>query len=116
MEHLPIELKKSGPTPHGQPRKPNFKFFEDRGTRAVGNAGTWQSSTRGGINTGQRGYQSASDSDGGRRGGFGGRGRGGRGSGERGRGGRGGGRGGFKSGPNDSPAPSSDKPVTSGDA
>ncbi|KGO51802.1 protein of unknown function DUF1793 [Penicillium expansum] len=117
LDHLPIELKKPGPTPHGQQRKPNFKFFEDRSTRAaVGNAGTWQSSTRGGITTAQRGYQSASDSDGSRRGGFGGRGRGGRGSGERGRGGRGGGRGGFKSGPNDSPAPSGDKPVASGDA
>ncbi|KAJ5392984.1 hypothetical protein PENPOL_c014G03470 [Penicillium polonicum] len=117
LDHLPIELKKPGPTPHGQQRKPNFKFFEDRSTRAaVGNAGTWQSSTRGGITTAQRGYQSASDSDGGRRGGFGGRGRGGRGSGERGRGGRGGGRGGFKSGPNDSSAPSGDKPVASGDA
>ncbi|KGO48959.1 protein of unknown function DUF1793 [Penicillium expansum] len=117
LDHLPIELKKPGPTPHGQQRKPNFKFFEDRSTRAaVGNAGTWQSSTRGGITTAQRGYQSASDSDGSRRGGFGGRGRGGRGSGERGRGGRGGGRGGFKSGPNDSPVPSGDKPVASGDA
>lgn len=118
LEHLPIELKKSGPTPHGQPRKPNFKFFEDRSSRAVGNAGTWQASNRGGASSGQRGYQSASDSDGGRRGGFGGRGRGGgRGTGERGRGGRGGARGGFKSGAgaNES-APSSDKPAASGDA
>lgn len=108
LDHLPIEFKKSAPP--GQPRKPNFKFYEDR-SRGPGNAGTWQSSNRGGISSGQRGYQSASDSDGGRRGGFGGRGRG-RGS----RGDRGGrGRGGFKGvGSTDSPA--GDKPAPSGDA
>ncbi|KAJ5123838.1 uncharacterized protein N7515_007663 [Penicillium bovifimosum] len=118
LEHLPIELKKPGATPQGQPRKPQFKVFEERPNRAAGNAGTWQSSNRGGIPQGQRGYQSASDSDGSRRGGFGGRGRGGRGTGERGRGGRGGARGGFKSGVgmNESSAPSEDKPAASGDA
>ncbi|KAL4806398.1 hypothetical protein BDV18DRAFT_152350 [Aspergillus unguis] len=121
LDRLPAEYKKSsGP---GQPRKPNVKFFEDRGGHR-GNAGTWQSSSRGGSSTSQRGgYQSggASDSEGGRgRGGFGGRG-GGRGRGDRGRGGRGG-RGGFnKTGPSDSSAPSTstpsgDKPAASGDA
>jgi hypothetical protein len=117
LDRQPAEHKK--PTPPGQPRKPNIKFFEDRGSHR-GNAGTWQSSNRGG-NTSQRGYQSggASDSEGGRgRGGFGGRGRG---RGDRGRGGRGG-RGGFnKGGPtSDSPAPTStssgEKPTASGEA
>ncbi|BCS30222.1 uncharacterized protein APUU_80525S [Aspergillus puulaauensis] len=120
LDHLPIENKKS--TPPGQPRKPNVKFFEDRGSHR-GNAGTWQSSNRGGSNASQRGgYQSggASDSETGRGRGLGGRG-GGRGRGDRGRGGRGG-RGGFnKSGPTDSSAPSTstptgDKPAASGDA
>lgn len=114
LERQPIEHKK--PTPAGQPRKPNFKFFEDRGGRTQGNAGTWQGSNRGGASAGGRGYQSASDSEGARRGGFGGRGRGDRG---RGRGGRGG-RGSFKGGASgDSPAPSTpsgDKPAPSGDA
>ena len=120
LDRQPPEHKK--PTPPGQPRKPNMKFFEDRGNR--GNAGTWQGSNRG-SNTSQRGYQSggASDSEGGRgRGGFGGRGRG-RG-GDRGRGGRGGGRGGFSKGAgpsSESPAPSAstpsgDKPAASGEA
>lgn len=120
LDRQPPEHKK--PSPSGQPRKPNFKFFEDRSR----GAGTWQSSNRGG-NVSQRGYQSggASDSDGGRRGGFGGRGRG---RGDRGRGGRG--RGGFNKGPgpsSDSPAsspapapststPSGDKPAASGDS
>ncbi|KNG82790.1 Ser/Thr protein phosphatase family protein [Aspergillus nomiae NRRL 13137] len=118
LDRQPPEHKK--PTPPGQPRKPNIKFFEDRGSHR-GNAGTWQSSNRGG-NTSQRGYQSggASDSEGGRgRGGFSGRGRG---RGDRGRGGRGG-RGGFnKGGPtSDSPAPSTstpsgEKPTAAGDA
>ncbi|OOO04603.1 Protein of unknown function DUF2433 [Aspergillus oryzae] len=118
LDRQPPEHKK--PTPPGQPRKPNIKFFEDRGSHR-GNAGTWQSSNRGG-NTSQRGYQSggASDSEGGRgRGGFSGRGRG---RGDRGRGGRGG-RGGFnKGGPtSDSPAPSTstpsgEKPAAAGDA
>jgi hypothetical protein len=108
LDRQPAEHKK--PTPPGQPRKPNLKFFEDRGPRGgQGNAGTWQASSRGGSTTGQRGYQSggASDSEGGRgRGGFGGRGRG-RGSDRGGRGGRG--RGGFnKGGANsDSPAAAS---------
>ncbi|CAG8056986.1 unnamed protein product [Penicillium salamii] len=115
LDRVPVENKKA-PVP-GQPRKTNFKFFEERTNtnRGVGNAGTWQASTRGGGNAGQRGYASASDSEGARRGGFGGRGGRGRG-GERGRGGRGGGRGGFKSsGSADSPAPS-EKPAASGDA
>ncbi|KAJ5914933.1 hypothetical protein N7504_003816 [Penicillium tannophilum] len=106
LDHQSAENKK--PAAAGAPRK-TFKFFEQRGGRGQGNAGTWQSSTRGGANAGPRGYTSASDSEGARRGGFGGRGRG--------RGGRGG-RGGFK-GSNDSPAPStpsSDKPAPSGDA
>jgi hypothetical protein len=113
LDRQPIEHKK--PTPTGQPRKPNFKFFEDRGGRTQGNAGTWQGSSRGGATAAGRGYQSASDSEGARRGGFGGRGRGDRG---RGRGGRGG-RGGFKGAGGDSPAPSTpsgDKPAPSGDA
>ncbi|KAJ5805320.1 hypothetical protein N7474_011207 [Penicillium riverlandense] len=112
LDRQPAEYKK--PSPAGQPRKPNFKFFEERG-RGQGNAGTWGSSTRGGATGGQRGYQSASDSEGARRGGFGGRGRG---RGDRGRGGRG--RGGLNkggSGSADSPAPSTpsgDKPAPSG--
>ncbi|KAI2789256.1 hypothetical protein POX_e07286 [Penicillium oxalicum] len=108
LERQPIEHKK--PTTGSGPRKPNFKYFEER-PRAQGNAGTWQSSTRGGATSGQRGYQSASDSEGARRGGFGGRGRG---RGDRGRGGRGG-RGGFKPGSTDaSSIPSGDKPAPSG--
>ncbi|KAJ5666640.1 hypothetical protein N7462_011049 [Penicillium macrosclerotiorum] len=118
LDHMPIEYKKPSAGPG--PRKPNFKPFEDR-SRGHGNAGTWQSSNRGGSNAGQRGYQSASDSEGARRGGFGGR--GGRGRGDRGRGGRGG-RGSFK-GSTDSPTnpsgdksapstPSGDKPAPSG--
>ncbi|KAL4736467.1 DUF1793-domain-containing protein [Aspergillus similis] len=118
LDRLPMENKK--PSPPGQ-RKPNVKFFEDRGSHR-GNAGTWQGSNRGGSNTSQRGgYQSggASDSETGRGRGFGGRG-GGRGRGDRGRGGRGG-RGGFSKGPSDSSAPSTstpsgDKPAASGDA
>lgn len=112
LDRQPVEHKK--PTPPGQPRKPNFKFFEDR-SRGQGHAGTWGSSSRGGASGGGRGYQSASDSEGARRGGFGGRGRGDRG---RGRGGRGG-RGGFKggAGSTDSPAASGgEKPAPSGDA
>ncbi|QGA14817.1 hypothetical protein EYB26_002473 [Talaromyces marneffei] len=105
LDRQPLDHKK--PTPQGQPRKPNVKFFEDRGSRREGNAGTWQASSRGGASAPTRGgYQSgASDSETGRgRGGFG-RGRGGRGSD---RGGRGRGRGGFsRSG--DSPA--TDKPA-----
>ncbi|KAJ5175814.1 uncharacterized protein N7482_001691 [Penicillium canariense] len=111
LDRQPIEFKK--PTPGPGPRKPNFKFFEDR-SRGQGNAGTWQSSTRGGASVGQRGYQSASDSEGARRGAFGGRGRG---RGDRGRGGRGGRGGSFKGSSADSPGPSTpsgDKPATSG--
>ncbi|KAL5048452.1 hypothetical protein BDW71DRAFT_21980 [Aspergillus fruticulosus] len=118
LDRLPMENKK--PSPPGQ-RKPNVKFFEDRGSHR-GNAGTWQGSNRGGSNSSQRGgYQSggASDSETGRGRGFGGRG-GGRGRGDRGRGGRGG-RSGFNKGPSDSSAPSTstpsvDKPDASGDA
>jgi hypothetical protein len=113
LDNQPAEHKKnSGPPSTGQARKPNVKWFDDRGPRnnyqrdsqGGQGAGAWQSSNRGGTGTAQRGgYQSqsgASDSEGGRgRGGFGGRGRG-RASerGERGGGGGGrnrGGRGGF---------------------
>ncbi|PYI26256.1 DUF1793-domain-containing protein [Aspergillus indologenus CBS 114.80] len=101
LERQPADHKK--PSPPGQPRKPNIKFFEDRGSHR-GNAGTWQSSTRGGGSSSQRGYQSggASDSETNRGRGFGGRGRG---RGDRGgRSGRGG-RGGFnKGGPSESSA------------
>lgn len=106
LERQPIDHKKSsGPSAPGQPRKPNVKWFDDRGPRnnyqrdnqSGQGAGAWQASNRGGATPSQRGgYQSgASDSEGNRgRGGFGSRGRG-RGS-ERGdRGGRGRGRGGF---------------------
>jgi len=120
--------KSSGPGPN---KKPNLKYYEERGTRnfhreSQGGAGTWQGSNRGASSTTQRGgYQSggASDSEGGRgRGGFGGRGpRGGRGTDRGGRGGRGG-RGSFnnKATTSDgaSPAPSTpaaaDKPTPSG--
>ncbi len=108
LEHQPIEHKKGGGPPQpGQVRKPNVKWFDDRGPGPRNNyqrdsqggqgAGAWQASNRGGANAGSRGgYQSgASDSEGGRgRGGFGGRGRG-RGGERGGRGGRGGGRGSF---------------------
>ncbi|KAJ5732216.1 hypothetical protein N7493_003697 [Penicillium malachiteum] len=114
LDRQSLENKK--PSVGGQTRKAQFKFFEDR-SRGQGNAGTWQSSSRGGGTSGPRStYQSASDSEGARRGGFsGGRGRG---RGDRTRG-RGGGRGGYKGGAsNDSPAstPSGDKPAASGDA
>lgn len=103
LDRQPPEHKK--PSPPGQPRKPNIKFFEDRSSR---NAGTWQGSNRG--NPSQRGYQSggASDSEGGR--GRGGYGRG-RGRGDRGRGGRG--RGGFNKGPGAGPSTESSAPSTS---
>lgn len=122
LERQPPEHKK--PTPQGQPRKPNMKFFEDRAPRQPSQgAGPWQSSNRGGASAPQRGgYQSgASDSEGGRgRGGFGGRGGRGRGS-ERGeRGGRGGrgGRGSFNNKPStagegSSPGPSTSTPAAS---
>ncbi|RAK98793.1 DUF1793-domain-containing protein [Aspergillus ibericus CBS 121593] len=112
LDRQPAEHKK--PSPAGQPRKPNVKFFEDRGGHR-GNAGTWQGSNRGG-NTSQRGYQSggASDSETNRGRGF--RGRGG-GRGDRGsRGGRGG-RGGFNKGAPTSDSGPGDKPAaTGGDA
>lgn len=126
LEHQPAEHKKaSGPPGPGQPRKPNVKWFDDRGGRnnfqrdnqGGQGAGAWQASNRGGAGSNQRGgYQSgASDSEGGRgRGGFGGRGRG-RGA-ERGaRGGRGGGRGGFNSkatGGEDSGSPAASAPAS----
>jgi len=110
----------------GQPRKPNIKWYDDRGgprqfsrdgphsgqggqVGQQGGAGTWGTGVRGGAQgAGQRGgYQSgASDSEGGRgRGGFAGRGgRGGRGGERGGRGGRG--RGGPSKGAEDGiPAP-----------
>ena len=109
LDRQPTDHKRgSGPPVAGQQRKPNVKWYDDRGGPRTGfqqrdsqagqGAGAWQASNRGGAGAGQRGgYQSgASDSEGGRgRGGFGGRGRG-RGN-ERGaRGGaRGGGRGSF---------------------
>ncbi|KAL8669101.1 MAG: hypothetical protein Q9168_006294 [Polycauliona sp. 1 TL-2023] len=130
LERQPVEHKKSSaPGPDGQ-RKPNIKWYEERGPRNFQRdnqgqgAGAWQASNRGGANNISRGgYQSgASDSEGGRgRGGFtrGGRGRGGE-RGERGsRGGRGGGRGNFnKTGGDDktsggpSSTPANDKPDT----
>ncbi|KAL8766903.1 MAG: hypothetical protein Q9209_006451 [Squamulea sp. 1 TL-2023] len=123
LERQPVEHKKASvPGPDGQ-RKPNIKWYEDRGPRNFQRdnqgqgAGAWQSSNRGGSNSTPRGgYQSgASDSEGGRgRGGYarGGRGRGG----ERGpRGGRGGGRGGFNKNGGDEKAPegASSTPSTS---
>jgi hypothetical protein len=107
LDRQPADHKK--PSTGSGPRKPNFKFFEER-PRGQGTAGTWQSSTRGGANVGQRGYQSASDSEGARRGGFGGRGRG---RGDRGRGGRGGRGGNFKTDSPTSSTPSGDKPTQS---
>ena len=108
LDRQPMDHKRgSGPPVPGQPRKPNVKWYDERGgprqnfpqreSQGGQGAGAWQASNRGGAGPGQRGgYQSgASDSEGGRgRGGFAGRGRG-RGS-ERGsRGGRGGARGSF---------------------
>ncbi|KAI9732802.1 MAG: hypothetical protein M1834_003740 [Cirrosporium novae-zelandiae] len=106
-----------------EPQKANVKWFEDRGSsqrkypardgQGHGGAGTWQASNRG-PNSYRGGYQSgASDSEGGRRGGFGGRGRG-----RTDRGGRGGrsGRGNFTrggdgDGTTSSPAPTSSTPA-----
>ncbi|KAJ5907363.1 hypothetical protein N7495_000045 [Penicillium taxi] len=107
LDRMAPEYKKpsSGPGP----RKPNFKYFEER-PRGQGNAGTWGTNRTG--SGGQRGYQSASDSEGGR--GRGGYSRGGRGRGS-GRGGRGGRGGGYRSS-NESPSASSEKPAPSGDA
>lgn len=121
FERQPPEHKK--PTPQGQPRKPNIKYFEERPSRQPSQgAGAWQASNRGGSNAPQRGgYQSgASDSEGGRgRGGFGGRGGRGRG-GERGRGTRGG-RGNFNNKPStggdgSSPGPTTSTPAASSSA
>lgn len=95
-----FKLKNAPQAQPGQPRKPNIKWYDDRGPKPKfregqggQGAGTWQGSNRSASGSGPRpGYQSdrnASDSEGGRgRGGFQGRSRG-RG-GERGRGGRGG--------------------------
>lgn len=110
--------KAAGPPQPGQTRKPNVKWFDDRGPKPKfrdnqggQGAGTWQSSNRSASGSGPRpGYQSdrnASDSEGTRgRGGFQGRGRGGRDQrgGRNGRGGRGGGNN-NKSGADDSSTP-----------
>lgn len=100
--------KQTGTPQAGQARKPNVKWFDDRGpkpkfrdSQGAQGAGTWQGSNRSASGSGQRpGYQSgASDSEGGRgRGGYQGRGRGGRGGERGGRGGGRGGRGGFNKG------------------
>ncbi|MCJ1403218.1 hypothetical protein MMC11_006441 [Xylographa trunciseda] len=130
LERQPMDHKRgSGPPAPGQPRKPNVKWYDERGgprqnfqpreSQGGQGAGAWQASNRGGAGPGQRGgYQSgASDSEGGRgRGGFAGRGRG-RGN-ERGsRGGRGGGRGSYNNktasgGEEGSTAPSSGPAAT----
>ncbi|MCJ1319878.1 hypothetical protein MMC15_005214 [Xylographa vitiligo] len=130
LERQPMDHKRgSGPPAPGQPRKPNVKWYDERGgprqsfqprdIQGGQGAGAWQASNRGGAGPGQRGgYQSgASDSEGGRgRGGFAGRGRG-RGN-ERGsRGGRGGARGSYNNktasgGEEGSAAPSSGPAVT----
>ena len=107
LNRQPIEhtRKHAGAPKEGEVRKPNVKFFEDRGQKPRFNdnkqgAGAWQGSNRtpSGSGGARPGYQSgASDSEGGRgRGGFQGRGRG-RGSERGGRGGRGS-RGGFNKG------------------
>lgn len=127
LDRLPPDhkIRGAGPPTPGQPKKPNVKWFDDRGTRTNytrdgqggGQAGTWQASNRGGAVGGQRqGYQSGqSDSEGARgRGGF--RGRGGRGD-RGGRGGRGGGRGGYNktaSGGEEGAAPT--KPAQGGES
>lgn len=115
LEKQPHEHKKSSPP--GPNRKPHIKAFEDRAGRGPreGNAGTWQSSNRGGSVPGARsGYQSGSatsDGEGGRRGGFGGRGR--RGGDRGGRGGTRGGRGGFsKGGASGAESPAGGSPST----
>jgi hypothetical protein len=49
FERQPPEHKK--PTPQGQPRKPNIKFYEERHPRQPSQgAGAWQGSNRGGAN------------------------------------------------------------------
>lgn len=111
-----FKLKNAPQAQPGQPRKPNIKWYDDRGPKPKfrenqggQGAGTWQGSNRSASGSGARpGYQSdrnASDSEGGRgRGGFQGRGRG-RGN-ERGaRGGRGGRGGGNKSGGDENSTP-----------
>jgi hypothetical protein len=95
----------------GGPDKPSVKIYNERGPANAGprfGAGSWQASSRGGVQSG--GYRSggASDSEGGRggRGGRGGAPRGSRG-GERGaRGGGRGGRGSFRGGAEGAPAAS----------
>lgn len=130
LDRQPMDHKRgSGPPVPGQPRKPNVKWYDERGrpgqnfpqrdSQGGQGAGAWQASNRGGAGPAQRGgYQSgASDSEGGRgRGGFGARGRG-RGN-ERGsRGGRGAGRGSYNnktaSGGEEGSAPASSGPATS---
>ena len=130
LERQPVEHKRgSGPPVAGQTRKPNVKWYDDRGGQRTNfqprdgqtgqGAGAWQASNRGGAGPGQRGgYQSgASDSEGGRgRGGFAGRGRG-RGNERGGRGGRGAGRGSFNnktaSGGEEVPTPAASAPAAS---
>ena len=119
LQRQPQEHKRGGgPPTAGQPRKPNVKWYDDRGPRQNYNqgnqgAGTWQGSNRPNPAGPRPGYQSgASDSEGGRgRGGFGGRGRG-RG-GERGRGSGRGGRGGgsFNKGSEENNPPSTPAPA-----
>ena len=81
LDHQPPDHKKPSQAVAGQPRKPNIKWFDTRGSRNTfgrdnresQGAGTWQASNRGGASSGPRpGYQSgASDSESGRgRGGF----------------------------------------------
>ena len=116
LARQPAEHKQRNPGPPqaGQTRKPNVKWYDDRGPKpkfrdgqGTQGAGTWQGSNRSASGSGARGgYQSdrnASDSEGGRgRGGFQARGRG-RGNNER--GGRGGGRAGRgRGGGDDGPA------------
>lgn len=135
LERQPPEHKRGGGPPiTGQPRKPNVKWYDERGPRtpypqrdnqAPSQAGQWQPSARGGSsNTSTRGgYQSgASDSEGGRgRGGFSGRGRG-RGNDRGGRGGRGGkgaynkGSGGEETSTPTTPAPAASTPAATTEA
>jgi hypothetical protein len=132
LDRQPAEHKRGGGAPGPGPRKPNVKWYDERGgqrqnfqqrdSQGGQGAGTWQASNRGGAGSGppRAGYQSgperggASDSEGARgRGGFGGRGRG-RGNDRGSRGGRGGGRGNYnnKSGGEEASTPSSAAPAS----
>ena len=135
LDRQPIDHKRgSGPPIPGQPRKPNVKWYDERGGprqsfqqregQGGQGAGAWQASNRGGTGPGQRGgYQSgagnqsgASDSEGNRgRGGFRGRGSG-RGNDRGSRGGRGGSRGSYNnkttSGGEEGSTPSAYGPAT----